>query len=481
VEHEVPVLLRTSFLTLLLVVQPGAVWAQSPTTQGSTPGPARPQSTAPGTPAGAPAPPVPAPPTQPAPQADVTRVLRLEEAIQVAVANQPSLVQSQAAAAASDAQTIVARSPLLPQASAVASFQRLHKRVPTSTTGTGSQVVCLSSTCNNWNIGVNGSQTLWDPVDFASWEASKHTAEASNATARTTLKNVVLSVRTTFFAARATRDLVRVAQETLDNQLAHLRQVEGFVRVGTQPEIALALARLNVANARVSLITAQNNDRIAKAQLNQAMGSTEGTDYQVSDDELPTLDVETQPLPGLFDIALSSRPELASLEYSRQAQGKVLDSTRWQWSPSLAFGGGYSKTGLSLDALYDTWNFGFTLTWNFLQGGFTTGQIRVAEQNLKVATAAVGVEQLQVRFEVEQAQATLLANKESLTAAQDAVVNAKEQLRLAEGRYQTGVGTIIELSDAQLQATQASAQLVQAQYNVSTARAQLLAALGRGE
>ena len=159
----------------------------------------------------------------------------------------------------------------------------------------------------------------------------------------------------------------------------------------------------------------------------------------------------------------------------------MLDSTRWQWSPSLSFGGGYSKTGLSLDALYDTWNFGITLSWNFLQGGFTTGQIKVAEQNLRVATAAVGVEQLQVRFEVEQAQATLLANKESLTAAQDAVVNAKEQLRLAEGRYQTGVGTIIELSDAQLQATQASAQLVQAQYNVSTARAQLLAALGRGE
>ena len=91
------------------------------------------------------------------------------------------------------------------------------------------------------------------------------------------------------------------------------------------------------------------------------------------------------------------------------------------------------------------------------------------------------MQRLQVRFDVEQAEATLVGNKETVVAAGDAVFNAKEQLRLAEGRYQAGIGTIIELSDAQVQLTQASAQLVQAQYNLATARAKLLAALGRQE
>ena len=109
------------------------------------------------------------------------------------------------------------------------------------------------------------------------------------------------------------------------------------------------------------------------------------------------------------------------------------------------------------------------------------GRVREAEQNLVASTAALTGEQLQVRFDVEQAQATLLGNRESVVAAQDAVDNAREQLRLAEGRYQAGVGTIIELSDAQVQLTNAAAQLVQAQYNLSTARARLLAALGRQE
>ena len=326
-----------------------------------------------------------------------------------------------------------------------------------------------------------GSQTLWDPSTWAGWESAQRTADSLNASATATLNNIILNVRTFYFAARATRDLVWVAEETLRNQITHQQQVEGFVRVGTRPEIDVALARLNVANARVQLITAQNNDRIAKAQLNQAMGLPGSTDYQVAPDELPPVDVEDKPLPFLFDQALSARPELVSFEYARRASGKALDSARWGWSPTIAFSGSYFKAGPELSALADSWAFGFTLTWQLIQGGLTVGRVREAEQNLIGSTAALTGEQLQVRFDVEQAEATLTGNKESVVAAQDAVNNAKEQLRLAEGRYQAGVGTIIELSDAQVQLTNAAAQLVQAEFNLATARAKLLAALGRQE
>ena len=85
----------------------------------------------------------------------------------------------------------------------------------------------------------------------------------------------------------------------------------------------------------------------------------------------------------------------------------------------------------------------------------------------------------QVRLGVEQARLAVRAAKAALGAAVEAEVNAREQLRLAEGRYAAGVGSIIELGDAQVAETTAAAQRVQADYNVSTARAQLLNALGR--
>ncbi|MGZ6097072.1 MAG: TolC family protein [Myxococcaceae bacterium] len=450
-------------LLLLTAIVPGAARAQSTSPDGGT------APTGPAT-AGIPS--------------DAPRLLHLNEAVEAAIQNQPQLLQARANASAAEGRVIEARSPLLPQVTPQASWTRSYRALTSASTGgvgTNTSTQCLSSTCNTWRLGVAGSQTLFDPSTWANWESQQRAADSLNATATATLNNVILNVRTYYFQARATRDLVAVADQTLKNQVTHGRQVEGFVRVGTRPEIDLALARLNVANAKVQLITAQNADHIAKAQLNQAMGLPQGTDYQVAGDELAPVDVEDRPLTFLVDQALAYRPEIASFEYARQSSGKALDSARWGWSPTLAFTGSFFEAGPELNALKDSWAFGFTLTWNLIQGGFTVGRVRETEQNLVAATAALTGEQLQVRFDVEQAEATLQGNKETVVAANDAVDNAKEQLRLAEGRYQAGVGTIIELSDAQVQLTNAAAQLVQAQYNLSTARARLLAALGRQE
>jgi outer membrane protein len=84
-----------------------------------------------------------------------------------------------------------------------------------------------------------------------------------------------------------------------------------------------------------------------------------------------------------------------------------------------------------------------------------------------------------VRLDVDSARLAIRAAKAIIGAAEDAATSAREQLRLAEQRYATGVGSIIELDDAQVAYTSAAAQLVEARYGLSAARAQLLAALGR--
>ena len=95
------------------------------------------------------------------------------------------------------------------------------------------------------------------------------------------------------------------------------------------------------------------------------------------------------------------------------------------------------------------------------------------------ADAQRAVEELQVRLDVDSARLAVRAAKATIGASEDAVTSAKEQLRLAEQRYATGVGSIIELDDAQVAYSTAAAQLVQARYSLASARAQLLAALGR--
>ena len=122
---------------------------------------------------------------------------------------------------------------------------------------------------------------------------------------------------------------------------------------------------------------------------------------------------------------------------------------------------------------------GRALTWPLFQGGLTTAQVHQAEANLEGIDAQRALEELQVRLDVDTARLAVRAAKATIGAADDALTSAREQLRLAEQRYATGVGNIIELDDAQVAYTTAAAQVVQARFGLATARAQLLAALGR--
>ena len=124
-------------------------------------------------------------------------------------------------------------------------------------------------------------------------------------------------------------------------------------------------------------------------------------------------------------------------------------------------------------------NIGVTLTWLLFQGGLTKATVRAAEANLTSITATRDLTRLQIQLGVNTAQLAVRAAKATIGAADEAETSAHEQLRLAEQRFATGVGNIIELDDAQVAYTSAAAQAVQARYNLASARVQLLAALGR--
>jgi outer membrane protein len=286
-------------------------------------------------------------------------------------------------------------------------------------------------------------------------------------------------VRRAYFGARAAKELVDVAKETLADQNKHLMQVQGYVQVGTQPPIALAQQKAAVANALVALINAQNGYETAKAQLNQAAGTPGGTEYDVSDDEMQALVDEDQPLDTLVAKAIAARPELVAIAKQREVQEATLSSARGGYGPTIAASAGATEVGVQLDQMVPNWNVGVGVTWYVFQGGLTRGQIRQAEAGMQSVDAQRSLEELQVRLDVDSARLSVRAAKATIGAANDAVSSAREQLRLAEQRYATGVGNIIELVDAQVAYTSAAAQVVSARYGLATARAQLLAALGR--
>lgn len=411
-------------------------------------------------------------------------VLSLEEAVQTALALQPQLKQAHALTDVAFARADEARAPLLPRLDLAGTYSRgsanFVARPGALPAGTGADPRAPSwKGFDFFQLGATASQLIWDfGGSLDRWRSAHSNAEAQRFSELGSRLQTILQVEVAYFNAGARKDLVGVARDTLQNQVSHLRQIEGFVRVGTRPEIDLAQARTDEANARVQLIGAENNYEIAKAQLNQSIGVERPTDYDVRSEILPAFQEEDQPVEPLLVRALKSRPEFASIEQLVRAQRFIVNSTTGSYLPSLGLGASFSDNGPALDRLTWNWSAQLQIQWNIFQGLLTTSQAREANANLVSIQAQRDGLRQQVRLEVEQARLALRGAKAALLASGEALENARIRLRLAERRYQTGVGDVIELGDAQVALTNAAAQEVGARFNVSIARAQLIKAIG---
>ena len=423
--------------------------------------------------------------------------LTLEQALKTARAQQPALRQARATTDAYRARVDQAGAPQYPQVNATVGYQRRTNNsaagtitgVPTGAMGApgaipGVTAACARSSnsfhsCDFFNAGLTVNQLVYD---FGQVSGRKHAAEANTQSQEenehTTQLDTDLNVRSTFFNARAAKSLFEVARFTMANYQSHLDQIEGFVRAGTRAEIDAVQARTDLANSKVNVINTENQYATARAALNQAMGVEGSTDYEVADENIGAIQGEEGPLDALLKQGMDARPEFASLDKQVRAQELTADSIRGARWPSLGVSAGATEAGQQLGNMAWNVNAGVTLTWAIFQGGITIAQIDEVNANLRGLEAQRDLVRQQLRVDIQQAQLSVRASKAALEAADEVVMNARERLRLAEGRYQTGVGNGIELADAQLALTTALAQRVRSDYNLSTSRAQLIRALG---
>jgi outer membrane protein len=432
------------------------------------------------------------------------RVLTFEEALRIARATHPQLQVAHAQSEVADARAYESRAALLPQVNGTAYYERTTNNQPSGGSSAGTNTVISTATgtatstattigsgtggsshgsfdtSNYFRFGVTASQLIYDfGQTTGRWNAAKTAARSQLDSEVRTAQQVSYNVRAAYYNAAATYALVKVAQDGLTNQEAHLVQAQGFVRAGTQPEIALAQALTNRATARVQLITAQNAHDVAKAQLNQAMGVEGPIDYEVEVPVVEPVADEDKSTDELLPTAIKARPDLQALADQIKAQEYTISATKGGYYPGLSAITSLSDGGPAVDNLAWNWYGMLQLSWPIFGGGITNEQVREARATISVLRGQFEIQRLQIRLDLEQARLAVRAAKASEEATHEAVVNAREQLRLAEGRYQAGVGNMIELGDAQVAMTTAAAQEVQAHFGLATSRAQLLLALGQ--
>ncbi len=410
------------------------------------------------------------------------RLLSLADVEQNAHENAPQVRVSKAATAAARARAEQVQTGYLPQVTGLVQYQRATGNFAPrpGTVVPATSTVSLAPSYDLFNVSVQASQLVYDFGQTADRYAAAEAAEdALQWSEKTTELQVLAAARRAFFQARAQKALLDVARESLANHKRHLKQIGGFVQVGTRPEIDLLQGKTNVSNAQVAVITAQNAYDTGRALLNQAMGVLGGIDYDVGDDEQTPVDGEDGTQQALLDKAIAARPELIALDRQRKQQELALRAVHNTLWPTLAVTAGVTDVGVTVGGMVPNWNVGAALNWPIFSGGISKAQEAELTANLAAVAGQNSAQLLQIQSDISQARLAVLAAKATIVAADDALANAKELLKMAEARYLAGVGNGIELNDTQLAYTNAAVQVIAARYNLSTARAQLLAALGQ--
>lgn len=414
-----------------------------------------------------------------APISDPVRVISLDEALRRAQANQPSLRQAEAQARAADFRTAQARSGYLPQVSANLRYQR-NGRSRFGTLSQSNQVVIPSDSPNNYSASLSVDQLLFDfgktPQRIRSAGAS---ARAQAETAKGAQVNQVYSTRIAYFQAQGNKSLRDSARRVLANQKRHAELIEAQVEAGIRAPIDLLQSRADTAASALQLINAENNYEVAKEELKVAMGYSEPVSFEVGADQLEPVEGEEGGGDPLMAAAVAQRHDMRAAEEQIRSRELTTSSLRREYWPSLIGSAALLESGSAPSELDGSWSAGLSLNWPLFEGGLTRARVGEARENALSAEADRDQIRLQMRSEIEQALLDIRAAKAGEAAAVESLTNTNERLRLAEERYLSGLGNIIELSDAQLKDADAEVQRIQAQFSLAIARATLLRALGR--
>jgi len=455
--------------SVLLVAALAGSAAAQPGVQ-PTPPPAAPGPSTPATPA-APGGPNPAQPTTSAgPEA-----LTLERAIEIAMKQQPSLRQSKAQLEAAQGRADLARTARLPTIGLDASVgSRSSRGAPTTAAPQGNAEFFTHAESTGLGASLN-----WTITDFgrtaASIRAAELNADAAEASIGTITLDIRTNVETAYLDAVARRRLVQVAEATVKSEDAHLDQARRFVAAQAKDPIEVAQAQSRDANARSALAQAQSNEAIALANLRSAIGWVDPTRSPTVAPNWP-VPPETEPaaLIALVDTARKNRPEILQLDKLLEAAGANLDAAHAERRPVLSANAQTQwSPGTGNWSPQPSWSAGLQLAVPLFDGGRASADIRIANANVMTASANRDALLVTLTSQLDAARSEIIANHANVAASTEAVSAARAQLQLSEARYTQGLGSQIELADAQTAVTTAEGNLVQAEFQLASAWAQL--------
>jgi outer membrane protein len=404
--------------------------------------------------------------------------LTIQRAIDIALKNQPSILAGRSTVRASEATIGQAQANYYPQLTASGAYSKTYSTTTSTATSSAGRTSSATTATrkDQYTSSVGLSQTIFDfgktPTQV---RINSLNTESSRFDLDNTLNTVVFNVKQAFYnvlQAQRNRD---VAGESVKQFKQHLEQAQGFYSVGTKSKIDVTKAEVDLSNARLNLIKAENQVRLSRVTLNNAMGIPDVPDYNLQDNLSYTKY-------GLsFEEALSKvyaqRPDLQSLTKKKEAAKSSIDLARKGYFPVLSGNASYAYSGTDFP-LNNGWNYGVSLSIPLFSGFDTKYKVAQAQANYDTISANEQSLRLDIYSQVQLGYLTLREAEERISASELTVRQATENVELATGRYQAGVGNPLEITDALVGLNNAKVAYTQALTDYKNAQAGIEKAIG---
>jgi len=286
-----------------------------------------------------------------------------------------------------------------------------------------------------------------------------------------------LSVKDQYFNVLRDQEQVTVYQQQVTADQESVRVTQARVTAGSAAEYDLLTAQTTLSNAQQQLSSARNTLTLAQVNLNNLLGQDADTALALQVPPLPPLN-QAFDKTRLTQTACVARPELMQARNNIQIAQRLVKLAGASLLPSLSVVAGGNYNGYVTTGAHDTYSLSAVLGIPLYDGGTTRAKIKEAQSDLRSQLITQGQLQENVSVEVRQALSNINDAQTRASSAGLGAQQAAEAYRLARVRYQNGIGTILDVVNAQAQLAQARSNLVNAQYDYQTSLAQLTRAIG---
>jgi outer membrane protein len=403
--------------------------------------------------------------------------LTLQDAQALAVKNHPQIQAAQNELGFANQQIVINRAPYYPAITGVATGSQGNDL---SRIGAGD--LSASRLFNRLGTGVVINQLVTDSGRTPNLVASaRFNAQATAQDLDATRYNVLLAVNRSYFEVLHAQAVVKVAEQTVAARQTLSDQVTELARNQLKSQLDVSLVDVNVSEAKLLLIRAQEGVQEALAELGRSLGSDQSANYQLVDEPLPA-GPPAKP-DDLIVQAQNNRPELASLRSTREGAYKFFEAEKDLSRPTvsvIAVGGGIPLINTPANAPIPPEYEGIAANVSVpvFNGHLFSARREAARQRAMEADQHLRDQQERIARDVRVAWAGAITAFQRIDVTAQFLRQAALALDLAQGRYNLGLSSIVELTQSQLNLTEAEIENLAAKYDYQTQNSLLQYTIG---